>query len=86
MFYMLLPNLEKRQALIAHLKESGIHSVFHYLPLHLSTMGQKWSGRVGDCPVTERVSDQLLRLPFYYSLSQADQARVVEEIQKFKGL
>lgn len=86
MFYMLLPNLEKRQALIAHLKESGIHSVFHYLPLHLSTMGQKWGGRVGDCPVTERVSDQLLRLPFYYSLSQADQERVVEEIKKFKGL
>lgn len=84
MFYLLLPSLKQRQALIAHLKEHGIMSVFHYLPLHLSEMGQRFGGKVGDCPVTEDVSDRLLRLPFYNDLTDQDQARVVGSIQEFR--
>ena len=80
MFYLLLPSLEERQALIAHLKEQGILSVFHYLPLHLSDMGRRYGGKEGDCPVTEEISDHLLRLPFYNDLTEADQARVVAAI------
>jgi dTDP-4-amino-4,6-dideoxygalactose transaminase len=82
MFYMLMPSLERRQALIAHLKAHGILSVFHYLPLHLSDMGQRFGGKEGDCPVTESVSDRLLRLPFYAGLSEAEQARVIEAIRE----
>ena len=85
MFYLLAPSLEFRQALIAHLKAREILSVFHYLPLHLSAMGKRFGGKPGDCPVSERVSDRLLRLPFYNDLSGADQARVVEAIQEFHG-
>ena len=84
MFYMLLPSLERRQAMIAHLKQSGIQSVFHYLPLHLSNMGLTFGGKPGDCPVTENISDRLLRLPFYNSLSETDQQRVVEAIIQFE--
>lgn len=84
MFYLLLPSLEYRQALIAHLKSCGILSVFHYLPLHLSDMGRQFGGQVGDCPVTEDVSDRLLRLPFYNDLTEADQAKVVTVIREFK--
>ena len=69
MFYLLMPTLEKRTALIQHLKERDFVSVFHYLPLHLSMMGKKFGGREGDCPVTENVSDRLLRLPFYNDLN-----------------
>ncbi len=83
MFYMLLPTLDLRQQLIAHLKERGILSVFHYLPLHLSEMGRRFGGREGDCPVTERVSDQLLRLPFHNALTQEEQEQVVEAIREF---
>ncbi|NES40048.1 MAG: dTDP-4-amino-4,6-dideoxygalactose transaminase [Moorea sp. SIO2C4] len=83
MFYVLLPSLEKRQALIAHLKAQGIYSVFHYLPLHLSDMGREFGGKEGDCLVTEDVSDRLLRLPFYNDMTEADQARVVASIKKF---
>ena len=83
MFYMLFPSLEKRQAAIAHLKERGIQAVFHYLPLHLSPMGEKFGGRVGGCPVTEQVSDQLLRLPFYTNLTDEDQMRVIEALKEF---
>jgi dTDP-4-amino-4,6-dideoxygalactose transaminase len=83
MFYLLMPSLEKRQALIDHLKAQGISSVFHYLPLHLSDMGRRFGGKEGDCPVTESVSNRLLRLPFYNDLTEADQARVVAAIQNF---
>lgn len=84
MFYLILPSLEQRQALIDHLKTQGILSVFHYLPLHLSDMGQKFGGKAGDCPVTEEISDRLLRLPFYNDLTEADQARVVGAIRQFE--
>ena len=83
MFYMLLPALELRQNLIAYLRERGVYSVFHYLPLHLSEMGQSFGGKIGDCPVTERVSDQLIRLPFYNSLTSAEQEQVIDLIQEF---
>ena len=83
MYYLLLPSLKSRQALIAHLKERGILSVFHYLPLHLSDMGRRFGGKVGDCPVTEDLSDRLLRLPFYNELTESDQAAVVAALQEF---
>jgi dTDP-4-amino-4,6-dideoxygalactose transaminase len=84
MFYLLLPSLASRQALIDHLKSRGILSVFHYLPLHLSDMGRQFGGREGDCPVTEDVSDRLLRLPFYNDLSEEDQEKVVEATLEFE--
>jgi dTDP-4-amino-4,6-dideoxygalactose transaminase len=83
MFYILLPSLDVRSRLIAHLRRNGILSVFHYLPLNLSAMGQRYGGRAGQCPVTEDVSDRLLRLPFYTSLSPEDQAEVIGEILAF---
>lgn len=83
MFYMLLPNLELRQKMIAHLRERGIYSVFHYLPLHLSDMGQRFGGKEDDCPVTECVSDQLLRLPFHNALTSNEQEIVIEAIREF---
>jgi dTDP-4-amino-4,6-dideoxygalactose transaminase len=84
MYYLLMPNLEIRQRFIARLREQGIFSVFHYLPLHLSDMGIKYGGKPGDCPVTESVSDRLVRLPFYNTLTDEDQKRVIEAIQEFK--
>ncbi len=83
MFYLLLPSLEQRQGLIAHLRKQGISSVFHYLPLHLSQMGRKFGCTEGDCPITESVSDRLLRLPFYNDLTETDQERVIASIKDF---
>ena len=79
-FYLLMPSLEARSALLAHLRERRILAVFHYLPLHLSEMGRRLGGREGQCPVTEDVSDRLVRLPLFYQLTDADQARVVEAV------
>jgi dTDP-4-amino-4,6-dideoxygalactose transaminase len=86
MFYMLLPTLDLRQGLISYLRQRGIYSVFHYLPLHLSDMGLHFGGKPGDCPVTERVSDQLIRLPFHNALAESEQQKVVEAIMEFDFL
>jgi len=83
MYYLLLPSLEIRQKLIAHLKAQGIMAVFHYLPLHLSEMGRKLGGQPGECPVTEDISDRLLRLPLFANLTNEDMARIVDSIQTF---
>jgi dTDP-4-amino-4,6-dideoxygalactose transaminase len=83
MFYILLPSFEARSRLIDHLHHQGILSVFHYLPLNLSRMGQRYGGRPGQCPVAEDVSDRLLRLPFYKSLSPEEQAEVIGAILAF---
>lgn len=83
MFYLLMPSLDARQRLIAHLKSRGILAVFHYIPLHLSEMGRKFGGYAGQCPVTEHVSDRLLRLPFYNDLSESEQGEVISAISEF---
>jgi dTDP-4-amino-4,6-dideoxygalactose transaminase len=83
MYYILLPSLEVRTRLIAFLKARGVQSVFHYLPLHLSDMGKRYGGQVGQAPVTESVSDRLLRLPFYNSMTEAEQQLVIEGLYAF---
>ncbi len=85
MFYLLMPSLPARQALIAELKSQGILSVFHYLPLHLSPMGERFGGKPGDCPVTEDISDRLVRLPFYNDLTVSDQEEIIDRIDRISA-
>lgn len=80
LYYLLMPSLNERQRLIDGLKNRGVLSVFHYQPLHLSPMGERFGGRAGDCPVTEKVSDHLLRLPFFNDLNQAELEQIVSTI------
>lgn len=82
MYYILLPNLETRQALIAYLLEQGIYSMFHYQPLHLSAMGHQFGGEHSQCPVSEDVSNRLVRLPFYNSLTESEQAYIIEHVKR----
>jgi len=85
LFFLITASLDQRTRLIAHLKERGVLAVFHYLPLHLSEMGQRLGGKPGDCPVTEDLSDRLVRLPLYNDLGEADQAYVIESLHAFGG-
>lgn len=82
-FYLLMPTLEARQALIAALRADGIMAVFHYLPLHLSKMGTRYGGHPGQCPVTESVSDRLVRLPLFSGLSPAEQDEIIGAVCAF---
>ena len=84
MYYLLLPSLEKRQAFIGYLNQHDVNSVFHYQPLHLSSMGRQYGGKAGDCPVTEDVSDRLVRLPFYNDLTEDEQAHVIDRITSWE--
>jgi dTDP-4-amino-4,6-dideoxygalactose transaminase len=85
MFYLLMPALDERQALIAHLRERGIIAVFHYLPLNASEMGVRLGARAGDCPVAENVSERLVRLPFFNNLSEMNQDRVIDAIISWRS-
>ena len=81
MFYLLLPSLEQRQSLIAHLKSRDILAVFHYVPLHVCDMGLKLGGASASCPVTVDISDRLLRLPFYNGMTEDEQTTVIEALR-----
>jgi dTDP-4-amino-4,6-dideoxygalactose transaminase len=85
MFYLVMPSLEQRQALIAQLRARGILAVFHYQPLHLSEMGRAYGGREGDCPVTEEMADRIVRLPFFNAMTDDEQLAVVEAILRSGG-
>ncbi|MFP4042321.1 MAG: dTDP-4-amino-4,6-dideoxygalactose transaminase [Bacteroidales bacterium] len=85
MFFILLPSEEKRNSLMDNLKEEGIQAVFHYIPLHSSSMGKKFGYQEGDLPITESISKRLLRLPFYYNLTKDQQDFVINKIKKFEN-
>jgi dTDP-4-amino-4,6-dideoxygalactose transaminase len=83
MFHLIMPDEASRDGLIAHLRDRGIMAVFHYLPLHLSTMGRRFGGGPGDCPVTEEISGRLVRLPFFTNMTAETQQEVVEAVAQF---
>ncbi|MFA6355657.1 MAG: dTDP-4-amino-4,6-dideoxygalactose transaminase [Candidatus Omnitrophota bacterium] len=83
MFYIMLESRKVRDGLLGYLKSKGIHTVFHYIPLHLSPVGRSMGYRMGQLPVTESASGRLLRLPFYYNLTGSETGRVVANIKRF---
>lgn len=80
MYYVLLSPSIDRQYAIDELKQRGISTVFHYVPLHSSPAGLRYCRAVGDLPVTCTASERLLRLPLWVGLAQDEQARVIETI------
>ena len=82
MFYILLPDLETRDALMAYLKQQNILAVFHFVPLHSSPMGKKFGYAEGDLPITEQMSGRLLRLPFYYEMTEEEQEYIIKCISE----
>lgn len=82
-FHLRFERGNQRDRFIAHLSERGINAVFHYQPLHLSAVGQKLGGKLGQFPVTEHAGDCLVRLPLFSSMTSEQQTRVVEAITSF---
>lgn len=83
MFYVLTESVGQRTRLIEHLRERGIHSVFHYVPLHESPQGRRLGYARGDFPITESVSERLLRLPCHYELSHQEQDYIQASVEQF---
>lgn len=85
MYYIKVKDLETRQSLIEYLREHGIQSVFHYVPLHSAPAGQKFGRFYGEDRYTTRESERLLRLPLYYGMKPEDREKVAEAVLAFYG-
>lgn len=83
MFYIKAKSLDERTKLIAYLRKKGIGSVFHYVPLHSSEAGIKYSQFFGKDVYTTFESERLVRLPMYYNLSKEEVIYVVKNIFDF---
>lgn len=83
MYYIKVKDLRVRTKLLAYLKERGILSVFHYVPLHSATAGKKFGRFHGEDVYTTKDSERLCRLPMYYSLSLEEAAEVVKALKEF---
>jgi len=77
MYYVLLPHRDRRNDVLELMRKEGVQATFHYQPLHSSDAGRAFAVRPTECPVSQDVSDRLLRLPFYNDLSEPDLDRVV---------
>lgn len=82
-YLIFLRDKEERTHMIKFLRERGIESAFHYVPLHSSTFGKKVGEFVGTDRFTTHKSNTLLRLPLYADLSHSDQNRVIESVFDF---
>ncbi|RHQ81056.1 dTDP-4-amino-4,6-dideoxygalactose transaminase [Blautia sp. AF22-5LB] len=83
MYYIKVKDLRVRTKLLTYLKERGILSVFHYVPLHSATAGKKFGRFHGEDVYTTKESERLCRLPMYYSLSLEEAAEVVKALKEF---
>ena len=73
----------QRDKFIEHLKNLDIYAVFHYQPLHLSTVGRSIGGKDGQFPITESAGDCLIRLPLFNTMSEDEQSHVIESVKSF---
>lgn len=83
MFYMKAKDMEERTRLITFLKENGILSVFHYIPLHTAPAGRKYGRFQGTDIYTTRESERLLRLPMYYGLEAENVDYIIGKVKEF---
>jgi dTDP-4-amino-4,6-dideoxygalactose transaminase len=85
LFYLLTQSYEEREKLLAFLNSHGIKAVFHYPPLHSSPyFTDKYEGRA--LPNTDRFSQCIVRLPFYYGLKKKEIRHVVNKIREYYGV
>lgn len=79
MYYLLLPDLATRTQFIEALRERGVASVFHYVPLHSSPAGRHYGRSHGALPVTDSVSSRLVRVPLWPGV-EMHQTEVIEAV------
>ena len=85
MYYLLLPDLQRRNMIIDKLKRSGIHAVFHYVPLHSSPAGVKYGRTHGSLANTVDISERLVRLPLWMDMTEDNLSEVARAVyQAFK--
>ena len=85
MFYVKLKNLSERTEFITYLRDKGVQSTFHYIPLHSAPAGEKFGRFHGEDQFTTSESERLTRLPMYYGIGEQDRKYVVDCIKEYFG-
>lgn len=80
MFYIKLKDIKERQIIIDYLKDHGVQTAFHYIPLHSTVPGRRYGRFCGKDIYTTRESERLLRLPLYYGLRREDAEMIIDLI------
>lgn len=83
LYYILTRNIHERVGLMDFLKKRGILAVTHYVPLHSSPAGRKFSRHSGNMRLTNRVADTLVRLPLFYDLKDSEQTDILQTIHEY---
>ena len=86
MYYAKAKDMEERTRLLAFLKENGILSVFHYVPLHTAPAGLKFGEFRGEDIYTTKESERLFRLPLFFTLKESEVDYIVSKIKEFYGV
>jgi dTDP-4-amino-4,6-dideoxygalactose transaminase len=82
LYYVILNSAEARNEVLARMRDAGISAVFHYIPLHNSPAGLRYGRPHGDLDVTISKAERLLRLPMFMALSEMQQDRVIDLIDR----
>jgi len=77
-YYILLNSLQQRKKVLKKLEKNGVNAVFHYVPLHTSPMGKKYGSLSGQAPITQDISERILRLPLFMGLTARQQNTIAE--------
>ena len=83
MFYVKLKDIAVRTQFIEYLKEHGVYSVFHYIPLHSAPAGEKFGRFSGEDEYTTKESERLVRFPMYYGITDEDVEKVIRVTMEF---
>lgn len=83
LYYILVDSLEVRNKLISYLKKKNMLAVFHYIPLHSSPAGKRYTKLVGNMSVTNKTSTILIRLPLFYGITNKEVEYIVKSIRDF---
>lgn len=83
LYYIITKNTEIRNRLIGFLKKKGILAPFHYVPLHSSPAGKKYTRFVGTMEITDRIASTLIRLPLFYDITDKEIEYVAQSIYDF---
>jgi dTDP-4-amino-4,6-dideoxygalactose transaminase len=79
-YYVLIPDADRRPAVLRQLAERGIQATFHYTPLHSSPAGRRFGRTQGALTVTEDASARLIRLPLWFGMTDTMIGQVVEAV------
>lgn len=79
-FYIIRVLNGRREAMAKYLKDRGIGTGVHYIPNHIQPLFAEFGTGL---PVTEQLYEEILTLPLYYEMTDADAEKVISAVCSF---